>query len=180
MSDKPESDSPTAQRVIASIEAVEIDLKAMARASIRRVDALKYPTPARRAQADMLIGSIERPARDLVFQGDVSALNTLLRKFEHDAMVLTQPLPVPSWNEHIEHWCKFGWTAKELDIDHLWSHLDGGRGSADRIAAISENELTLVSGKVITRAQLGLRPYVKPIMRVSAGPPHMIGQVIAD
>jgi hypothetical protein len=56
------------------------------------VTALKYPTPGREAQAAILIGSIESEARELVSQMNLPALRTLLYNFEHDAMLLAQPL----------------------------------------------------------------------------------------
>jgi hypothetical protein len=158
----PENDSPVkkaAQRVIAAIDAVQLDPKQMVRTAVARVTALKYPTATREAQAVILIGSIEHQARELVWQFNLPSLRTLLYKFECDAMALVQPLPQPTWDEHIAGWCKLGWTAKELDMDRMWLHVDGGRNTKERIVSITENSLTLTSGKTLTREQLGLRPY---------------------
>jgi hypothetical protein len=179
MSDKANNDSPVAtaaQRLIASVKAVQNDPKQMVESATTRVAGLHFPTPAREAQAAILIDSIEHQARELVFQRDMLALQTLLRSFERDAMVLTQPLPQPIWDEHLTPWCRDGWTARDLSLDRLWPFVDGGRSTTDRIIAITNDSVTLASGTTVTRQQLGLPPIVKPVMLVSSGPPHMIGQ----
>jgi hypothetical protein len=134
MSDTPKSQSwlqQTGERVIASIDAVETDPKAMVRASIRRVAALHYPTPVQETQADILIASIEPDTRELIGQPNLPALRKLLYQFEQDAQRLTAPIPELTWEEHLHRW-----PLSNQERDRLWQPVNS---QTDRIKRVDDD-----------------------------------------
>jgi hypothetical protein len=169
-----------AEGVIAAIEAIELDPKAMVQRSLAWVGGLKYPTPARAADAVRLIRSLEGPAKELVDQQNLPVLRRALWEFEQAAQRLTAPIPEPTWEEHLARWCRdgSGWTTNDLSFDKMWRFVKDGRDTKDRIVGQTSEAVTLASGTVVTRQMLGLQPIERPPQLISAGPPELVGKPI--
>lgn len=63
-----------------------------------------------------------------------------------------------------------------MNLDRFRPFLEDGRATKDRIAAITEDAVTLTSGKTVTREQLGLAPIMTPVDLVTEGPIEFIGK----
>jgi hypothetical protein len=63
------------------------------------VAALSYPSPARAAQAALLIQSVEHPVRELIDQWNLERLRKELRDLECDACLLAAPIRQVNFSE---------------------------------------------------------------------------------
>lgn len=169
-----------ADKMIADVMAVEIDPRRLICQALGRNATRPYPNDRRYAQALLMLQTFEPDARALM--GDLTALRRRIWELDSACLVLVAapPEPIPTWDEHVQRWIGNGWTASDLSLDRLWCHLDGARETKERIISQSEIAITLTSGKILTREQLGLPPIRKPVRRVESGPTYMIGQVIPE
>ena len=137
-------------------------------ASVREsLAANRYPESRRAAVEYRTLEYIaEIAAGDYIARANVDQFTSITSKFNHDLVVLAQPIPIPRFHENLTaHHARLhdiGWTSREIEA--LTMYADGGAGGTDRIVSYTVNDATFASGKSVTRGQIrdGIRPAWQP------------------